>query len=71
MLLEILPSLYPFTMVSVTKNILPLCGNTAIKTELEKTVEKLMYHYKTTFDFCVLQTITSIQVLYSSIRYWF
>lgn len=54
-------------MVTVTKNILGLCG-IGFQTELENSVEKLIERYKTTFDLCILQTITSIQVATSSLK---
>ncbi|KAI9565009.1 hypothetical protein GHT06_008751 [Daphnia sinensis] len=59
-LLELIPSLKPFTMVTVAKNILGLC-RVEFQTELNNSLEKLLEKYKTTFDLCVLQTITSIQ----------
>ncbi|XP_032778780.2 uncharacterized protein LOC116917422 isoform X3 [Daphnia magna] len=59
-LLELLPSLGPFTMVTVTKNILGLC-RVGFQTELKNSLDKLIERYKTTFDLCVLQTIISIQ----------
>ncbi|XP_059351271.1 uncharacterized protein LOC130691362 isoform X2 [Daphnia carinata] len=59
-LLELMPSLGPFTMVTVAKNILGIC-RVGFQTELNNSLEKLLERYKTTFDLCVLQTITSIQ----------
>ncbi len=57
-----LPTLSPFTLASVARNILPFCNDIDFRTELEKALGKLMNRYKTTFDLCILQTITSIQV---------
>jgi hypothetical protein len=54
-------------MVTVTRNILGLCG-IGFQTVLENSVEKLIERYKTTFDLCILQTITSIQVATSSLK---
>jgi hypothetical protein len=48
-------------MVYVARNILELYGF-GFQKELENSLEKLIERYKTTFDLCVLQTITSIQV---------
>ena len=48
-------------MVCVTKNILGLCGFD-FQEKLENSLKKLIEMHKTTFDLCILQTITSIQV---------
>jgi hypothetical protein len=48
-------------MVYVTKNILGLCGFD-FQEKLENSLKKLIEMHKTTFDLCILQTITSIQV---------
>lgn len=49
-------------MATVTKNILNLCEGSDFQFDLERSLEKLMFRYKNTFDLCILQTITSIQV---------
>lgn len=62
-MLEILPCMNPLTMASVYKDVFkgpPI--DSLSKNQLESTERVLLERYKSTFDLCILRTVTSIQV---------
>ena len=62
LLLEKLPSLSPLTMASVAVKILDLCKRMGFQLQLELTLKSLLERYSLTFNMCILQTITLLQV---------
>ena len=51
-------------MASVCKDVLDACLNESLISaqQLEEAEKALLDRYKSTFDFCILRTLTSIQV---------